>query len=553
MAQSGAATGRLVLAAVSGLAIGATFSPHGGPVLPFLAFAPLAAALSGTARDAQSPPLAPFALGFAAAVVAHGIGLYWMVPSLSWRTPLAVPTYLLVLLLIGVVAGAACGAALTLHIRRGWPLALALASCWTGFEWLAARVPWVPYAWLNAGSSLAWHPALAAGAEVLGARFLTFWTVSAGALAATVPALLASRGAASRGTGSRPGRRPPLGFFAPGTSESRPPAPRTIALAAILLALPALAGAIRQARLDAAPNTAPAARIAVVQPGRAGGGLDRWLGPLQRQFDARPFDAAAFPERFLAVPGPDLARFANALGTDVLIGALDAQPLADSPDTLWYNAAFVQPPNAPPPPPHRKARLVPGLEATGVWPATGRPLPTDGYAAGNDPRPLNVGGRRAGVLICYDSAFEADARALARAGAEWLAVISNDDWLDPAEPFRTTWAYWQHATHARLRAIENRVSVIQVGATGYSFAVSPAGRGAPHALEPGVEGVAVLPAAPRRGATLFTRTGDLLGLLCFAVLAAGAVGGAMPTRRPRRRAASPSAFTGDGRSATLLG
>ena len=125
---------RLFFAAVSGLAIGATFSPHGGPVLPFLAFAPLAAALARTARDAAAPPLAPFAQGFAAAVVAHAIGLYWMVPSLSWRTPLAVPTYLLVLLLIGVVAGAACGAATFLHGRKGWPLPLVLAACWTGFE-----------------------------------------------------------------------------------------------------------------------------------------------------------------------------------------------------------------------------------------------------------------------------------------------------------------------------------------------------------------------------------------------------------------------------------
>ena len=519
----------LLLAATSGLALGATFSPHGGPVVPFVAFAPLAAALSRTARNAAAPPLAPFLQGFTTAVVAHGIGLYWMVPSLSWRTPLAVPTYLLVLLLIGIVAGAACGAATHLHGRRRWPQALALAACWTGFEWLAARVPWVPYAWLNAGSSLAWHPALAAGAEVFGARFLTFWTVAAGA---SVPGLLAL-------WGSRP-------------------VPRIIALT-LLLALPALAGHARQSGLDA-PRNAPAAatmpnradaqpprnadvlaRVAVVQPGRTAGGLDRWIAPLRRHVSAQPVAAAVFPERFLAVPGPDLARSARALETDILIGALDADPPADGTDTLWYNAAFVQPADGPAPPPYRKTRLVPGLEATGVWPAAGRPLPTRGYAAGRDPRPLIVGGHPTGVMICYDSAFEATARALVRAGAEWLVVISNDDWLDPERPFRTTWAYWQHATHGRLRAIENRVSVIQAGATGYSFAVSPAGRGEPHALEPGVEGVAVLTATPRRGTTPFTRSGDILGLVCFAVFAAGAIGGALP------------AFTADGRSATLLG
>lgn len=524
-----------LLAATSGLALGATFSPHGGPIVPFLAFAPLAAALSRTARATAAPPLAPFLQGFTTAVIAHGIGLYWMVPSLSWRTPLAVPTYVLVLLLIGIVAGAACGAATFLHGRKGWPAALALAACWTGFEWLAARVPWVPYAWLNAGSSLAWHPALAAGAEVFGARFLTFWTVAAGA---SVPGLLALRGA-------RPVPRPARAAFPwlvlrPVPAALSRPVVRTIAVP-LLLALPALAGYIRQSGLDAPQDADVLARVAVVQPGRTEGDLDRWLAPLRRHVSARPIAVAVFPERFLSVPGPGLARSARALGTDILIGALDADPTADGADTLWYNAAFVQPADGPAPPPYRKTRLVPGLEATGVWPAAGRPLPTRGYAVGRDPRPLFVGGHPTGVMICYDSAFEATARALVRAGAEWLVVISNDDWLDPERPFRTTWAYWQHATHGRLRAIENRVSVIQAGATGYSFAVSPAGRGEPYALEPGVEGVAVLTATRPRGTTLFTRSGDLLGLACIAVFAAGAIGGGLP------------AFTGAGRSATLLG
>ncbi|MXX55509.1 MAG: hypothetical protein F4Z44_06940, partial [Gemmatimonadetes bacterium] len=324
--SGGTAPTALLLAAASGLAIGATFSPHGGPVVPFLAFAPLAASLSLTARDVSAPPLAPFAQGFTVAAVAHGIGLYWMVPSLSWRTPLAVPTYLLVLLLIGVVAGAACGAATFLHGRKGWPLALALAACWTGFEWLAARVPWVPYAWLNAGSSLAWHPALAAGAEVFGARFLTFWTVAAGTCLAALPV--------PRGPWSRRLRGP---------SPVRRAGPRTIALVSLLLTLPALGGQVRQADLDSPRHADVLVEVAVVQPGRSGGDLDRWLDPLRQQAGIRPFAAAVFPERFLGVPGPDLARSAGALRTDILIGALDAEPLADSPDTLWYNAAFVQP------------------------------------------------------------------------------------------------------------------------------------------------------------------------------------------------------------------
>ena len=191
MWPAGVSARALLLAAASGVAVGATFSPHGGPVLPFLAFAPLAAALAG--RN-----VLPFAPGFVTAVLAHGIGLYWMVPALSWRTGLAVPVYMLVLVMIGIVAGAATTAAVNLHRRRRWPLPLSLAICWTGFEWTAAHVPGVSYAWLNSGASLAWYPTAAAGAELLGGRLLTVWTVASGAVAAAV--LTGARKERLRGT-----------------------------------------------------------------------------------------------------------------------------------------------------------------------------------------------------------------------------------------------------------------------------------------------------------------------------------------------------------------
>lgn len=530
MSSRAAAWKGLFLAVASGLALGATFSPHGGPVLPFVAFAPLGMVLARTSRDAAVRPLSPFHPGFAAAVVAHGIGLHWMVPALAWRSSLAVPIYLLVLVLIGLVAGAATGAASFLHRRKGWPLPIALAACWVGFEWMAARVPGVPYAWLNAGSSLAWTPALAAGSEVFGARFLSFWTVASGTWLGVVVA-------------SRP---------------LRPARPLRLALLTpLVLAVPVAAGFLRQATLE---ESGVAARVAVVQPGSGEGRLDRWLSPLRQLRSTDPFDMAVFPERFLAAPlrrsgeptateaGESVAAFAEALGVPVVIGALDTAVPESGGDTLWYNAAFLQQPGEPLSPAYRKSRLVPGLEGTGGWPGAAFDLP-GGYAAGRNPQPLATSDSRVGALICYDSAYGETARRLALAGADWLVVLSNDDWLDPARPFRTTWAYWQHATHGRLRAIENRMSLVQAGATGYSFAVSPAGGGDRVALEPGVEGVAVLTVGRRRRSTLFTRMGDILGLACFAVLAVAAAAGSTS-----RFSARPFADRHDRlRSATLKG
>ncbi|MDH3224862.1 MAG: hypothetical protein OEO23_14170, partial [Gemmatimonadota bacterium] len=94
--------GGLGLSLVAGVVLGLTFTPAGGPVLPFLAFAPLGFAMAR--RSGPGDGLLP---GFVTASVGHGIGLQWMVPALTWRTPLALPVFLLVLCLVGMVAALA--------------------------------------------------------------------------------------------------------------------------------------------------------------------------------------------------------------------------------------------------------------------------------------------------------------------------------------------------------------------------------------------------------------------------------------------------------------
>lgn len=521
----------ILLAAASGVLVGATFSPHGGPVLPFLAFAPLALALRSNSQ--------PFAPGFVAAALAHGIGLYWMIPALSWRTALAVPVYLLVLVMIGIVAGAATTGAVNLHRGRRWPLPLSLAMCWTGLEWTAAHVPGVSYAWLNAGGSLAWYPPAAAGAELLGARVLTVWTVACGAVVA---------GAMNGGRAVKGGRA-----AKGGGEEWLRGAPRRALLLAGLVGIPLALGSVRQRGFTGSAVEDPLLRVAMVQAGHgrvvagdeggnrpaAAEGVARWIEPLRALRENGHFDIAVFPERHVAATlrdaasgavsatGREAAGLATALGAPLLVGALDGQVTDAGTDTLWYNAAFALSPDGTVSRGYRKRRLVPGLEAAGmVGGAFG--ARNRGYSASRETLPLVVAGSTVGAMVCYDSAYAETARALVRAGAEWLAVLSNDDWLDPDLPLRVTWAYWQHATHGRLRAIENRIGLVQVAATGYTFAVTPAGTGPESLLEPGAEGIAVAGVGHRAATTLFTRVGDVLGLACFVVFVAG-----LFTRSPR--------------------
>lgn len=493
----------LLLAAASGLALATTFSPYGGPVLPFLAFTPLTVALI---LGRQTRPGASFTFGFTTAAIAHGIGLYWISPALWWRTSLAVPINIILLVLIGLLAGAACAAATTLTERKRWPLPVSLAACWVGFEWATAHLPGFSYAWLNAGMSLAWYPSLAAGVELLGARWLSLWTVGFGAGAGL---LVARHWQKARGVRS------------------------SVCLLAALGTAVLLFFLIGHSRNQMFTDGEPVARVAAVQLGRSettpASELAYWTGELQAlaQEEAQPFDLVAFPEGFLAEPPDQQVRdAAESLGVPMLIGATELTDLdaTTSANQLRYNTAFLVHPDGTFTR-QRKSRLVPGLESSPWWASPLFGPQSQGYAAGSDLNPLpflTVAGTATavGVMICYDSAFGDVARGLRRAGAQWLAVLSDDDWLDPDAPLTVTWAYWQHATHGRLRAIENRISLVQVGRTGYTFTVQPGGR-ADFTLAPGATGTTVFPVMATHPPTVFTKVGDVLGLACFIVLVCG--------------------------------
>lgn len=78
----------------------------------------------------------------------------------------------------------------------------------------------------------------------------------------------------------------------------------------------------------------------------------------------------------------------------------------------------------------------------------------------NTPAPL--------VLICYEILFSGDLGDVD--GAQFMLNLTNDAWFDgsvgPA----------QHAHHARLRAVEEGMSLIRAANTGLTFATDPLGR-----------------------------------------------------------------------------
>jgi apolipoprotein N-acyltransferase len=152
------------------------------------------------------------------------------------------------------------------------------------------------------------------------------------------------------------------------------------------------------------------------------------------------------------------------LGTVYTVGA-------DQPSEQWYNGAFLVDPHAGlVEPGYAKRKLVPFGEYIPLRPVFGwiekfAPIGGD-FQRGTDPAPLVVtaGARRTsvGVLICYEDIFPSLARESTRAGAEVLAVLTNNGW------FGEGGAAYQHAAHSVLRAVENRRPVIRCGNGGWS-------------------------------------------------------------------------------------
>lgn len=97
--------------------------------------------------------------------------------------------------------------------------------------------------------------------------------------------------------------------------------------------------------------------------------------------------------------------------------------------------------------------------------------PQDGpYQAGQRAGSLAVNDRQFAVLICYEAIYATLAGDLRRSGAQWLVNISNDSW------FSAGGGSQQHLQAVRLRAIEQRISIIRVTNSGISAVIDPSGR-----------------------------------------------------------------------------
>lgn len=186
-----------------------------------------------------------------------------------------------------------------------------------------------------------------------------------------------------------------------------------------------------------------------------------------------PFYLSTYPDA--------LARIGRMLPDDtvLLTGAPREQFLAGTEQRVGrpYNALLAIDTNGEIVASYDKSHLVPFGEYMPFGEILGRlgikqfvPGASDGWAAGDVRRRLMSlpGAPSFLALICYEAVFSGDLGETS--GAQFLLNITNDGWFDgsigPA----------QHAHHARVRAVEEGLSLIRVANSGLTFATDPLGR-----------------------------------------------------------------------------
>ena len=137
------------------------------------------------------------------------------------------------------------------------------------------------------------------------------------------------------------------------------------------------------------------------------------------------------------------------------------------------------------------------------------------FTPGTSRRPLDAGGTKLGIFICYESVFPDEVRQFADNGAQVFVNLSNDGW------YGDSGAYAQHLNQTRMRAIENERWILSATNTGVTASIDPYGRVVARIPRKQLAAL-VAPYALTSVTTFYTRHGDWFAWLC-AIISAGAL------------------------------
>lgn len=488
--------------------------------LAILGLWPLLWFLDRELEDPRSGWRRSFTGGYLFGLAHYGALLYW-IAGLTGFSAMAVPAYVASVMVMAL-NGALTAGAVALGRWYGVPVAVSFPLAWTGVEWLRSFGD-LGFTWAVAGDALADFPLLIQGAELGGVYLLSLWLV---ALSTVSWRLVRPTAGSSRLT--------------------------TGVVAALLVVVAPIYGALRLNDLEAAMAEWPSLRAAAIQPNVPQelkwdtlfeAEVHRKLARLTMEAAREDPRLVVWPESavpsYLRYDAPTRAfvpALAAEIDTPIFTGTNDADTVAgrsgrEAGDYRIYNAAYLVRPDTILPKRYAKSRLVPVAERVPFIPGMATGLFerlsawTGQFSPGAGRTTWSVEGYEFGALICYESVFPNVSRTLVRQGADLLVNITNDAW------FGRTAAPYQHASHLSLRAVEHRVPFLRSANTGISGWVDPLGRW--REATPLYEEAVVVAEIPIPGLrTPYTRWGDWTPFGC--VMAWGVLALAGAARGPRR-------------------
>lgn len=456
----------LLTAPASGLLLAAAFAPAGAWPLAVVSPALLVVALSGRTLRAA------FAVGLA-------FGIAFFFPLLAWVVNLAWFAWVALAIASALIFAVFAVAQRLLLNLRGWPLAV--AGWWVAAEAFRDRWPWGGFPWGRLAMSQAGLPTQG-WAAIGGPPALSFVVALTGALLAWL-LLTVLAGAGPAGPDVADGTRTAGRWRRTGVAAA------AFAATAAASCLPALLP------LDPVPAGAKTAVVAAIQ-----GNVPR-ARSLEAQLDEEQvtLNHASATEKLAAdvaagkLPRPDLvvwpenstdidytqdaqiyqeiAGAAGAIGRPVLVGAVLQYPERNA-GVLWL-------PGKGPTSMYVKRRLVPFGEYIPFRSLISKvtsltQLQPQDFTPGHQTVTFGVGQIRLGDVICYEVAFDDLVRSEVTAGANVLAVQSNDATFEREGPI--TEESGQQLAMARLRAVEFDRAVVYASTTGYSAIIAPNGQ-----------------------------------------------------------------------------
>jgi apolipoprotein N-acyltransferase len=232
----------------------------------------------------------------------------------------------------------------------------------------------------------------------------------------------------------------------------------------------------------------------------------------------------------------EVARASHAWVVTGAIGNAPASPSGRSASEVFNSAALISP-SSDWSARYDKVHLVPFGEylpfpklfafAGGLTKEVGQ------FTPGASRSPLEAGGTRLGIFICYESVFPGEVREFANQGAQVFINISNDGW------YGDSGAYAQHLNQTRMRAVENDRWLLSATNTGVTASIDPYGRTVVH-LPRKERGALMASYALTSVTTFYTRHGDWFAWLC-AIISAGALLTRFANRKkPARKAETSS-------------